>query len=741
MAKIVETFGKYILLEKLAAGGMAEVYLAKSTGASGIAKFVAVKRILPQFSDKQEYIDMFKDEAKTSVNLNHGNIVSIFDFGVERKQFFLVMEYVEGQNLRQVLNHLKKENKYFSIDQIVYVIKETAAGLDHAHRCLDSTSGRPLNITHRDISPQNVMLSFEGEIKIVDFGIAKNETQMDHTQAGTIKGKFGYMSPEQADGQTVDLRTDVFSLGIVLWELLANDRLFVSNSEAATLRKVRECQIPSLRKINPSIPPELERICNKALAKDKSLRYQTASAFHRDLNRFLNTQYPEFSAHDFSVFMKSAFSQMFVENRKKLIEYAKVQLVAPDEPSKGVDKQQGTHTNTSTETGHTPPSANNKFNGAAQAAPSSSTLNLDNDDMDDEGSLKLDISPTQSRISLDELKLKEPKRKSSVVTAASLNANSSPKISISGTGAPNTLGLPNSSHLPTTSKMGAGNVSVPVNNSIPQPMNSPAIMGATSPSISKTGFTSTNTNYKPRPLKRNNTLSPILILIGLMLISFYLWKNNYLNVILPQLPNHNNIASQTSDDEDPINKDIPKKNVNNGTAKNLDANTGAGPTPTTKLEIASKAQVQVIIESIPSSAIIQVNGKQEGITPGTITVEANKEFKMELFKDGYLPYTKTEKIQKEGETIRASLQLNPTVGYIFIDVKNGGINPIIKVNNIQLSEKLPIKSYAVPAGIPIKIEASNPFTGLYAEETITVGQNQKKSINLILVKKRNANTN
>ncbi|PWU21599.1 MAG: hypothetical protein C5B49_02350, partial [Bdellovibrio sp.] len=317
MISMMETFGKYLLLEKIASGGMAEVYLAKSIGANGINKFVAIKRILPQYSDNQEFIEMFKEEAKIAVNLNHGNVVSIFDFGVEKSQFFLVMEFVEGQNLRQILNHMKKEAREFSIDQVTYIVKEVAAGLDHAHRCLDGATGRPLNITHRDMSPQNIMISFEGEIKVVDFGIAKAENQVEHTRAGTIKGKFGYMSPEQAEGQAVDLRTDIFSLGIVLWELLAKDRLFVAQNEAATLRKVRECQIPSLRKINPSIPPELERICNKALAKDRSLRYQTAAAFHKDLNRFLNLQYPEFSAQEFSKFMKSLYNKMYVENRKK----------------------------------------------------------------------------------------------------------------------------------------------------------------------------------------------------------------------------------------------------------------------------------------------------------------------------------------------------------------------------------------------------------------------------------------
>lgn len=321
----VEQFGKYILLERVAAGGMAEVYLSKSTGAVGVNKFVAIKRILPQYSDHQEFIEMFKEEAKIAVNLNHGNVVSIYDFGVERGQFFLVMEFVEGRNLRQILNELKKSNTQFTIEQIIYMMKEVAAGLDHAHRCIDGTTGKPLNIVHRDMSPQNIMVSFEGEVKIIDFGIAKAETQLEATKAGTLKGKYGYMSPEQADGQPIDPRTDIFSLGIVLWELLANDRLFTSNSEAAILRKIRECQIPSIGRINPSIPPELERIVNKSLAKDKSLRYQTAAALHRDLNRFLNTHYPEFSPHDFSVFMKNAFSGVFLEQRRKLVEFSKIQ--------------------------------------------------------------------------------------------------------------------------------------------------------------------------------------------------------------------------------------------------------------------------------------------------------------------------------------------------------------------------------------------------------------------------------
>jgi eukaryotic-like serine/threonine-protein kinase len=323
-----EQFGKYLLLEKIAAGGMAEIYLARSGAANGLNKFFAIKRILPQYSTNEDFVSMFKEEAKVAINLNHGNVVSIYDFGIEASQFYLVMDYVEGRNLRQIINELKKTNKSFTIDQALYLVKETAAGLDHAHRYTDSTSGRPLNITHRDMSPQNIMVSFEGEVKVIDFGISKADTEAEDTKAGTLKGKFSYMSPEQAEGQPIDPRTDVFALGIVLWELLANDRLFTGSNEAAILRKVRDCQVPPIRKINPTVPQELERIVMKSLAKDRNVRYQTAANFHRDLNRFLNTQYPDFSTQDFSQFIKESFKTAFQDGRDKLVGYSQLK-VAP----------------------------------------------------------------------------------------------------------------------------------------------------------------------------------------------------------------------------------------------------------------------------------------------------------------------------------------------------------------------------------------------------------------------------
>lgn len=331
MSQNFEQFGKYILLEKLAAGGMAEVYLSKSTGAVGVSKFMAIKRILPQFSENTDFVEMFKEEAKIAINLNHSNIASIYDFGIEKSQFYIVMEYLEGKNLRQLNNELKKQNRALSIQDVVYIVKEASAGLDHAHRCVDSQTGKPLNIIHRDISPQNIMVSYEGDVKLIDFGIAKAENQMDATKAGVLKGKFGYMSPEQAEGQQIDVRSDIFAVGIVLWELLANERLFTASNEAAVLSKIRACQIPPIRKLCPNVPVELEKIVNKALAKDRGLRYESAAALHRDLNRFLNVEFPEFSPQEFSRTMKGSFADEFLAIQKKRIEYSKLKFSTPEE--------------------------------------------------------------------------------------------------------------------------------------------------------------------------------------------------------------------------------------------------------------------------------------------------------------------------------------------------------------------------------------------------------------------------
>jgi serine/threonine-protein kinase len=301
---------------------MAEVYLSKLVGAQGVNKFVAIKRILPQYSENDEFNSMFKEEAKIAVNISHSNVVPIYDFGEENKRLYLVMEYVPGKNVRQILNTLKKAKDTIPLPFAVAIINDVAKGLDHAHKCFDRTTGRPLNIIHRDVSPQNIILSFDGEVKLLDFGIAKAESKIETTRAGTLKGKFGYMSPEQAEGLELDARTDIFSLGIVLWEILADARLFMAKNEVQTIRKIRDCVVPSLTKSNPEVTQDLDNIVQKALARDRNIRYQTAGDLHKDLNKFLNRHYPDFTHGDLGAFMKRLYNDEIVDLREKMIEYA-----------------------------------------------------------------------------------------------------------------------------------------------------------------------------------------------------------------------------------------------------------------------------------------------------------------------------------------------------------------------------------------------------------------------------------
>jgi serine/threonine protein kinase len=314
----LERFGNsLVLLDKLAAGGMAEVYRAKQLGHGGFEKIVAVKRILPQYAESDDFKEMFLQEASLSAHLQHPNVVQTYSNGEVGGYLFLTMEYVDGKNLRQILSKVDRQKKRIPIEHALFVIAEAAKGLNYAHEYVDERSGQAMNIIHRDMSPQNVMLGYDGTVKIVDFGIAKMAAQAESTRAGVLKGKFGYMSPEQARGMQLDRRTDVFALGIILFELLTQRRLFASDDDMRTLRLVKECRIPRPSKYNPSIGPELDRIVLKALAKEKAERYSSAFEFYEDIQIFLQEKFPRFMASDFSKFMKATFIEEIREEKLK----------------------------------------------------------------------------------------------------------------------------------------------------------------------------------------------------------------------------------------------------------------------------------------------------------------------------------------------------------------------------------------------------------------------------------------
>jgi serine/threonine protein kinase len=277
-------YGPYRLLEKIAVGGMAEVFRAKRPGVEGFEKILAVKRILPHLSDNKEFVDMFINEAKMVAGLSHPNIVQIFDLGKIDKSYYIAMEYVPGKDLRSIQRRAQERSLKIPLDISAHMIGKVCLALEYAHRKKDE-GGRPMKIVHRDVSPQNVLIAYEGEVKLTDFGIAKAATKAPTTDSGALRGKLLYMSPEQAWGRPIDRRSDLFSLGIILYELVSEQKPFLSNSEVSILELVRECKIAPPRSLNPKIPERLEAVVMKALAREPDDRYQDAGEMYRDLER------------------------------------------------------------------------------------------------------------------------------------------------------------------------------------------------------------------------------------------------------------------------------------------------------------------------------------------------------------------------------------------------------------------------------------------------------------------------
>ncbi|MCC6336441.1 MAG: protein kinase [Myxococcales bacterium] len=339
----LETYGRYQLLKKLATGGMAQIYLARQRGPEGFEKLLVVKRILPHLAENEDFITMFLDEARIAARLNHPNVVQIFDLGAQDDSFFIAMEYIHGEDVRRVWKQAEKMGAPIPTPLICRIIIEACAGLDYAHKKTDP-SGRPLNIVHRDISPQNILVSFEGGVKIVDFGIAKAADQATVTRSGVLKGKYSYMSPEQAGGQHIDSRTDVFAVGVVLYELLTGARLFKRATDIQTLNAVTECRVAPPSEINSRIPTSLGAIVMKALAKDRTQRYGEARQLAAELEAWLLAQGLPSSSASLAEFLHSIYAERLAREQEEgrlMIETADASLADEGDRDKATPSQVG----------------------------------------------------------------------------------------------------------------------------------------------------------------------------------------------------------------------------------------------------------------------------------------------------------------------------------------------------------------------------------------------------------------
>ena len=320
-----QRLGKYILLDKLAVGGMAELYRAMITGVQGFEKLIAIKKILPHLATEEELVRSFIDEAKLAALLHHQNIVQIYDFGSLDGTYFIAMEYLLGKDCRLINSKAKEKNLPLELPLALLIVSRICAGLDYAHKLKDF-QGKPLNLIHRDISPQNILVTYEGDVKIVDFGIAKAASQTTMTQMGMIKGKVAYMSPEQAAGKPIDLRSDIFSCGIILYEMATGRRMF-SGDTMHILAKVREAQFDRPEEVRPDLPENLLEVLYRALAKDPANRYQSCGHMLADLEECMQQFSGHSTANMLTKYMKALFAEEIIADEQHLQEITRIGLM------------------------------------------------------------------------------------------------------------------------------------------------------------------------------------------------------------------------------------------------------------------------------------------------------------------------------------------------------------------------------------------------------------------------------
>lgn len=323
--KKYERFGKYLILDHLIDGGMATVCRARHLGEQA-NKMVAIKMVQPQYSNDENYVRMFQDELKITFSMSHPNIMQVYDYGKVNGQLYTAMEYIHGANLKDFNDRLKERNQIFPTHICCFIISQVCQGLHYAHTFKDKLTGRPYKIVHRDITPHNIMLTYDGSVKVIDFGIAKANTNSEATQVGTIKGKLSYLAPEYLEGFELDARYDEFAVGITLWEMLCSRKLFQAKNELSVLKQIQACKITPPSHINPNVPRELDEIVLKALSKDRNHRYENLDQMNRALVRFLYSNYPDFNPSDLETFSRKLFEDEISKDEKKFVEYGDIDI-------------------------------------------------------------------------------------------------------------------------------------------------------------------------------------------------------------------------------------------------------------------------------------------------------------------------------------------------------------------------------------------------------------------------------
>ena len=300
---------KYILLDLLGIGGMAEVYRAKQLGQKGFAKQIVIKKLLPQAAQDKEMVNLFIGEARLAAMLQHENVAAIYDFGEIGGSYFLAMEYLSGVDLNTLMKKTRELGEPLEIQYALMIAAKICEGMEYAHRLKDFQN-KPLNLIHRDLTPHNIFITYAGKVKVFDFGVAKAEILDNKTQAGVVKGKLSYMSPEQISGEKIDSRSDIFSIGILLYEMLSGKRMYMGDT-ATLIQKCLTVDFVPLREINPDLPSELYTILDKALERDREKRYQNCGQMQTDIEDLMFSMGKRTDAKNLQNYIREMFGEEY----------------------------------------------------------------------------------------------------------------------------------------------------------------------------------------------------------------------------------------------------------------------------------------------------------------------------------------------------------------------------------------------------------------------------------------------
>ena len=660
--KKFQRFGKYLILDHLVDGGMAKICRARYLGEQA-NKVVAIKMVQPQFSNDEAFVRMFQDELNITFGMLHPNIMQVYDYGKTNGQLYTAMEYIHGANLKQYLDRLKERKVVFPVEISCYIISQVCLGLHYAHTFTDKLTGKPYNIVHRDISPHNIMLTYDGAVKVIDFGIAKANTNSEATQAGTIKGKLSYLAPEYLEGLELDSRYDEFAVGITLWELLCSRKLFQANNDLAVLKQIQACKIVPPSQINPSVPKELDTIVMKALSKDRAHRYENLDQMNRALVKFLYSTYPEFNASDLKSFADDLFKKEISEDRTKFVEYGKIDIQVYIDDMKKEESRTGKI-------------ATKDLKGATKAGGKEDRV--EGEPRTKVRETELDMSRSQD-IRLDLEKEVEPATTTKRLNKSALHQPA--KVAGSKPAA--------------TSRSGAGS---------PSPMMSTKKSDRSSSRIT--------TREKLKQQEESKSGQPLLIL----LLAASLAGISYLQADLVESFTGFNLKTMIHGEQKrgptSVNTDMDDIDIKPANEQTDD--------PTVK-------DSELILGGLDITMELYIDGNKANYVGKPIKVPVGKEVAIMVKKPGYLPYLTTHTFTKTGESKvinvpgleRARLGLlttsqNYTAGSVLVFESNGEL----------IEKNLPLRDIQIPEGT-YQAKIVNPILGTEKKVEFTIEENKK----------------